>query len=276
MTYYSQIATLLDRIFNGNIAANIPQMASAMKLSESHFRQIFKDYVGISPKRFCQFIRLRQTQTLLDQEKPLLEISEQIDLSSPSRLQDLYKSITAMTPDHWRRKGAGLILETCPIQTILGSCLIATSDLGICFLGFATENHPFEAVYQELQKQFSEAQFQENLSKKSELEQQIHLYLTQKKRPKVHLIGTNFQLKIWQALLEIPEGDFTNYQQVSKFIDNPKAQRAVGHAIGQNPISLLIPCHRVITKSGLIHNYRWGTAQKEKLLHLEQIYKDTL
>ena len=248
----------------------LDQIAESAHLSKYHFNRLFKRWAGISPVQFLQFLTLGYTKQKLSESKNILDTSLEAGLSGPSRLHDLFVTFEAMTPGEFKQMGAGLTIEHGFHFTPFGECLIATTDRGICHLGFV-ENDDRSTAISQLQQNWPEAILVENQANtKSIVTRIFRLEHPRESRP-FHLLlkGTNFQVNIWRALLTIPKGRILSYQDIAAYIGRPKAFRAVANAIAINPVGYLIPCHRVIAKSGKIHRYRWGTARKKAILGWE-------
>jgi AraC family transcriptional regulator of adaptative response/methylated-DNA-[protein]-cysteine methyltransferase len=240
-------------------------IAAHVNLSPFHFQRVFKEWAGVSPKQFMQFLNIEHAKSLLNHE-PTTDITYSVGLSSPGRLHDLFVSIEAMTPAEFRDGGKGLAINYSFHTSKFGDYLIASTSRGICALSFIESK---ETALAELTQKWSGA----TLTEGSDAYQQTVIdYLTHhlpgKDKIKLHLKGTNFQLKVWQALLNIPEGALRSYAQLATSIDS-KAFRAVGTAISDNPVAFVIPCHRVINSIGRIGNYRWGKERKMSMIGWE-------
>jgi AraC family transcriptional regulator, regulatory protein of adaptative response / methylated-DNA-[protein]-cysteine methyltransferase len=253
----------------------LAEIASAVGLSEYHFQRLFTRWAGISPKRFMQFLTKEQAKELLNKSENLLDTTHQIGLSSLGRLHDLFVSTEAVTPGEYKSHGAGVNIHYGIHVTPFGKCLIATTERGICNLGFIDSSEG--KAIDNLVEQWKHAAMIEDYQATAPLVNRIFLDREagspsfDKLNPtlKLHLRGTNFQIKVWEALLNIPTGALTTYEQIATQIGNPRAVRAVGSAIGDNPIAYLIPCHRVIRKSGEFGNYLYGSARKKAILARE-------
>jgi len=245
----------------------LDEIAAAIGLSEFHFQRIFTRWTGISPKRFMQFLTKEHAKELLNKSENLLDTTHQIGLSSLGRLHDLFVSTEAVTPGEYRSGGAGLTIHYGIHLTPFGKCLIATTERGICNLGFvdASEGQAID----HLVASWNQARMIEDYQATAPLVTRIFSALAPGSPLKIHLRGTNFQIKVWEALLRIPTGALTTYEHIARQIGNPRALRAVGTAVGHNPIAYLIPCHRVIRKSGEFGNYLYGSARKKVILAKE-------
>lgn len=249
----------------GEVAANIG-------LSEYHFQRLFTRWAGVSPKRFIQFLTKEGAKSLLDQSENLLDTTHQVGLSSLGRLHDLFVTAEAVTPGEYKSRGAGVTIHYGIHPTPFGKCLIATTERGICHLSFVLTSEG-DAI-DNLVADWKQARMLEDHQSTVHLIEPIFdLRYSHRGKPlNVHLRGTNFQLKVWEALLQIPAGEVTTYAGIASRIGNPNATRAVGTAVGHNPIAVLIPCHRVIRKVGEFGNYRYGALRKKALLAREYSY----
>ena len=255
----------------------LDEIADSVHLSKYHFNRIFKRWAGIGPVQFLQFITLDYTKTKLARSKSLLDTSLDVGLSGPSRLHDLFVTFDAMTPGDFKKQGDGLKIEYCFCGSPFGECLIATTERGICHFGFVQKNNRSEALNQ-LYETWPGALFCENSQPIDPLINRVfNLDQTDESRPFNILIkGTNFQINVWKALLQIPSGNVVSYQDIAAYIGRPKAFRAVASAIAINPVAYLIPCHRVIAKSGKIHQYRWGSSRKKAIVGWEAAKKNAI
>ena len=245
----------------------LDEIASAIGLSEYHFQRLFTRWAGISPKRFMQFLTKEHAKDLLARSENLLETTHQVGLSSLGRLHDLFVNAEAVTPGEYKSHGAGLTIHYGLHLTPFGKCLIATTERGVCHLSFVetSEGNAIDTLVAD----WNQAEMIEDYRTTAPLIDRIFSTPTPDTPLKLHLRGTNFQIKVWEALLHIPTGSLTTYEQIAAQIGNPNALRAVGTAVGHNPIAVLIPCHRVIRKSGEFGNYRYGPARKKALLAKE-------
>jgi len=243
----------------------LSEIASAVGLSEYHFQRIFSRWAGISPKRFLQFLTKEGAKELLAQSENLLDTTYEVGLSSLGRLHDLFVTTEAVTPGEYKSGGAGVTIRYGLHDTPFGKTLIGTTERGICHLGFVGKSEG-DAV-DSLVASWPEAQMIEDSRSTASLVEPIFDLSQRGNTPlRLHLRGTNFQLKVWEALLRIPPGAVTSYEGLAAQAGRPRASRAVGTALGRNPIAVLIPCHRVIRKLGEFGNYRYGAARKKALL----------
>ncbi|MEW6030186.1 MAG: methylated-DNA--[protein]-cysteine S-methyltransferase [Chloroflexota bacterium] len=253
---------------NAQRQPELGEVAGAVGLSEFHFQRLFTRWVGISPKRFLQFVTREQAKVLLDRSENLLDTTFQVGLSSLGRLHDLFVTTEAVTPGEYKSRGAGLTIRYGLHPTPFGKCLIGLTDRGICHLGFVqtSEGDAVDA----LTADWRQARMIEDYNATAPLVEPIFDLNRRRDRPlQLHLRGTNFQIKVWEALLRIPAGSVTTYGHIASLIGHPGAMRAVGHAVGQNPVPVLIPCHRVIRQMGEFGGYRYGSARKKALIGWE-------
>lgn len=259
----------------------LAELAHHVGLSESHFQKLFSRWAGISPKRFVQVQTLERAKSLLAESRPVLDVAWESGLSGGGRLHDLFVSLEAMTPGEYKAGGAGLEIRTGFHDTPFGECLIGVTERGVCHLAFTSGEGT--AAREELRARWPNAAFRDEVR-----ETRLHVdhvfgaidgtpglasgadTVDGLPRPLPLLVrGTNFQVKVWNALLRIPPGAVTTYEVVAAAIGAPSAIRAVGTAIGQNPVAWLIPCHRVIRKTGSLGGYRWGLPRKRSMLAWE-------
>jgi len=241
------------------------EIAQHLNMSDFHLQRTFKEWVGISPKRFLQFLTIDYARQLLKESRSVLDATFESGLSSPARMHDLFITIDAVTPGEFKQLGRGLQIFFGIHPSPFGHCVIAVTQRGLCFMGFYSDvlNNDFMI---DMKSRFPEATFIENTQKTAPYFDSIFNMHTTNKKLTLFLKGTNFQIKVWEALLKIPEGSVFSYSDISKAIGRPKANQAVGNAVGANPVSYLIPCHRVIQNMGIIGNYHWGSARKKAML----------
>jgi AraC family transcriptional regulator, regulatory protein of adaptative response / methylated-DNA-[protein]-cysteine methyltransferase len=253
---------------------SLDQIAAGAGLSPFHFQRLFRRWAGISPKRFMQFLTANTAERLLHESRSLLDVTDEAGLSSPGRLHDLMVTIHAVTPGQLKNHGAGLTIRFGVHPSPFGECLLAVTERGICWLSFIDPRDRDVAVA-DLRHYWDGAILQERPQATRPLAERIFRPSRRAAGapapPAIDLFvqGTNFQIKVWEALLAIPPGAVASYQEIARRIGAPHATRAVGTAIGHNPVSYLIPCHRVIRKSGAIGNYGGGVARKKALLGWE-------
>jgi len=254
---------------------SLSEMAQRVNLSEYHFQRLFSRWAGISPKRFMQYLTKEQAKHLLTQSKDLLSVSHATGLSGPSRLHDLFVTCEAVTPGEYKQQGEGVEIRYGIHPSPFGECLVALTDRGICNLMFV-QDHERDAAITFLRDNWPAAEFIEDYGgTRVVIDQMMELFQTRSSTTlRLFLSGTNFQIKVWEALLQILPGSVVSYEDVAIHIGMPGASRAVGNAISRNPIPVLIPCHRVIRKSGEFGNYRWGASRKKALLGWEMAKVD--
>ena len=244
----------------------IEEIADHVHLSEYHFERLFKDWAGVSPKKFLQYITLNELKKKIDQVRNISELSEIAGLSSQSRVYDLFVTIESVTPNEYKTKGGGINIGYGIHQSPFGSCFIANTSRGICALEFI-DSSP-EKVVSRFKHKWPNAVIVENNDVTSSLIDSI--FYNKQQHFKALLSGTRFQIKVWEALLNIPFGQLETYSSIAGRIGNVKASRAVGSAIGRNNIAFLIPCHRVIQSLGGLGGYKWGEARKLSMIGYEQ------
>lgn len=245
-------------------------VAQHIGLSDYHFQRLFTRWAGISPKRFLQYLTVEYAKSKITQTKNLLDLTLDVGLSSPGRLHDLFVNLEAMSLGEFKAGGAGLQIRYGIHDTPFGQALIATTARGVCNLHFldAIDEQTAEQI---LRLEWAKAE----IIRDQQATQPLHSLIFdptvfRNQQPLTLLVkGTNFQIQVWRALLSVPFGGITTYQTVADLIDRPTASRAVGNAIGSNPIGYLIPCHRVIRESGKLGGYRWGVERKTAILGWE-------
>ena len=248
----------------------LDQIAESTHLSKYYFDRLFKRWAGISPIQFLQFLTLEHTKQKLAESRSLLDASLEAGLSGPGRLHDLFVSFEAITPGEFKQMGAGLKMEYGFHPTPFGTCFLAVTDRGISHLSFVDGDDQAMALSR-FQKSWPEATLAENQAGTGSMVNRIFSVDHPHESRPFHLLlkGTNFQVSVWRALLTIPRGNVVSYQDIAAYIGRPKAFRAVASAVAGNPVGYLIPCHRVIAKSGRIHQYRWGSVRKKAILGWE-------
>lgn len=249
---------------------DLDDLARRAGYEPTHFQKMFTRMVGVSPKKLNQYMSARYARDLLIEGHSTLDVAYNTGLSGNGRLFDLMVNVEAATPGEVQKKGRGLHIRYGFHPSPMGCILIAETTRGICWLGFVVDedrNVPLRRLF----AYWPLADFSEDENGTRQTAERMLDIWRGKKAPKldIHLYGTNFQIQVWRALLKIPCGGAVSYQGVASYIGKPKASRAVGGAVGANPISLLIPCHRVIQSTGIIENYGWGTPRKKLILSLE-------
>ena len=247
---------------------SLEEVAAHIGLSGFHFQRLFTRWAGVSPKRFLQFLTKEGAKELLNRSENLLDITHGVGLSSLGRLHDLFVTTEAVSPGEYKTRGEGVTIRYGLHASPFGTCLVAVTGRGICHLGFvqSTEGDALDV----LTAAWKNARMIEDHKSTKPLVGQI-FDASARGRLNLHLRGTNFQLKVWEALLQIPAGMATTYEGLAERIGHPAASRAVGSAVGHNPIAVLIPCHRVIRKVGEFGNYRYGSTRKMALLAYESL-----
>jgi len=249
---------------------SLDEVAEQIGLSSFHFQRLFKSWAGVSPKRFLQYLTVENAKKLLRDSVSVLDAALDVGLSGPGRLHDLFVNVEAMTPGEFKTQGKDLIIRYGLYSTPFGECLLAVTPRGICRLAFV-DPETRSRVLDELREAWKGSTLIEDQSSGQAIVEQI--FGQDRGKPqtplKVVLKGTNFQIKVWEALLKIPEGTAVSYGSLARAVGRPKAHRAVGTAAGHNPIGYLIPCHRVLRANGDIGGYHWGTARKRAILARE-------
>ena len=246
----------------------LEQAAEHVNLSSYHFQRMFSNWAGVSPKQFLRYINITHAKKLLKEDKAsLLDTTYELGLSSTSRLHDLFIDIEGMTPGEYKNGGENLSINYSFVESPFGKTIVASTTKGICYIAFVNDE---ESSLKLLKNQYPNAQYQKH---RDQMQQNAILVFTQDwsrlDKIKLHIKGTDFQLKVWQALLTIPMGKLSTYSNIASKINNPKASRAVGSAIGDNPVAFLIPCHRVIKSTGLLGQYHWGCDRKAAMIGWE-------
>jgi AraC family transcriptional regulator, regulatory protein of adaptative response / methylated-DNA-[protein]-cysteine methyltransferase len=266
---YQRIAAAIEYInLNFRNQPDLDEVAEKVHLSPYHFQRLFTEWAGTSPKKFLQYISVEHAKSLLKEKQiTLFEAAYETGLSGTSRLHDLFINIEGMTPAEYKNGGKNLSINYSSADTPFGQVIVASTPKGICYMAFEDEQN--KAV-SELFRRFPNASVTNQFS----LAHANALSIFQNdwsklNRIKLHLKGSDFQLKVWSSLLKIPMGEVTTYGSIARRIDSANASRAVGSAIGANPVAFLIPCHRVIQSTGIFGGYMWGTTRKTAILGWE-------
>ncbi len=267
--YYDRIAEAIIYIKkNFKDQPSLDEIAERVHISPFHFQRLFTDWAGVSPKKFLQYTSVEYAKRILkNQKSTLFDATYQTGLSSTGRLHDLFVKIEGMTPGEYKNGGQNLAINYSYAESPFGKILVASTSKGICHMSFADDE---KKAFKVLQQQFSNANFKQMVDRI----QQNALFIFNRdwkelNQVKLHLKGTDFQLKVWDTLLKIPKGGLSTYGTIAKMIDKPKASRAVGTAIGNNPVAFLIPCHRVIQSTGDFGQYHWGSVRKTAMIGWE-------
>ena len=271
--HYHVIRRALDAIDQSPTPLTLDGLAAAMNMSPAHFQRVFSRWVGVSPKRYQQYLRLDHAKTMLAENFTTLATADAVGLSGSGRLHDLFLKWEAMSPGDYAKGGADLYIFWGWFESPFGPSIVMGTDKGICGLGFADEMGA-DAAMHDLLRRWPNARFAENPARlKPWVDTAFGVTPTDDKAP-LYLIGAPFQLKVWEALLSIPSGHVTSYSDIAQSIGAPRAVRAVGTAVGRNPVSWLIPCHRALRKSGALGGYHWGLPVKRALLAWESARED--
>lgn len=266
---YERIAEAITYIkTNFKDQPNLELLAEKLNISPFHFQRIFTEWAGTSPKKFLQFISISHAKQLLKNEHATLtETAFETGLSSSSRLHDLFINIEGMTPAEYKNGGKNLVINYSFSITNFGNIIVASTLKGICYMAFYEDEN---LAYSNLKALYPNANF---IQKNDEFQHNALLFFqndfSKVDQIKLHLKCTDFQLKVWEALLKIPKGQLVTYGTIANKIEHPKASRAVGTAIGSNPVAFLIPCHRVIQSTGEFGGYRWGNTRKTAIIGWE-------
>ncbi len=266
--HYAVIARALT-VIDAEPSLTLEALAARMGMSAAHFQRVFSAWVGVSPKRYQQYLTLDHAKNLLADRFTVLDTAHAAGLSGPSRLHDLFLTWEAMSPGDYAKGGAGLVIYWGWFDSPFGPAVVMGTARGICGMGFAADMGEAAAL-EDLVARWPNATF---VGDKEMLRPWVQQALGGQAAP-LYLIGAPFQIKVWEALLRIPSGQVTTYSQLAGAVGAPKAVRAVGTAVGRNPISLLIPCHRALRKSGGLGGYHWGLPVKRAILAWEAARKD--
>ncbi|CAJ1867713.1 MULTISPECIES: bifunctional transcriptional activator/DNA repair enzyme AdaA [Aeromonas] len=266
MSEYARIADAIRFIASQvERQPTLDEIAAHVHLSPFHFQRLFSRWAGVTPKRYLQVLTLERAKALLQESRPLLEVADTLGLSSGSRLYDHFVQLEAVTPGEYKQHGAGLVIDHGVHDTPFGQAFVALTPRGVCNFSFLDEKAP-DAPLANLARNWPEAELREAPSRTQGV---IHTMFEGSKAPdrpiSLHVSGTNFQISVWRALLQIPPAKVVSYAQVANAIGNPKAARAVGLAVGANPVALMIPCHRVIQQNGKLGGYHWGETRKQAI-----------
>ena len=257
---------------NAHTQPELGEIAASLNLSEYHFQRLFTRWAGISPKRFLQYLTKENAKQLLASSTTLLEATYEAGLSSLGRLHDLFIQCEAVTPGEYKSRGQGIQIAHGFHASPFGECLLAITGRGICYLAFVDGSR--SSALAQLKRDWSNATLTEDPVRTAPIVDQIFT-----RHPgtslTLHLRGTNFQIKVWEALLRLSPGQVTSYESLAEQVCTSRASRAVGNAVARNPIAYLIPCHRVLQKTGNFGNYRYGPARKKAILGWEMAQTNT-
>lgn len=262
--HYQVIARALAAIDAGGPGLTLEDLAARMGMSAAHFQRVFSQWVGVSPKRYQQYLVLDHARAMLAARHSVLETSLASGLSGGGRLHDLFLTWEAMSPGDYAKGGAGVQVGWAWVDSPFGPALVMATARGICGMGFAAEQ-PADAVLEDQRRRWPKAQFVEDAARVAPLAAAAF----GGKGAALHLMGAPFQIKVWEALLSVPSGHVTTYSDIARAIGHPAAVRAVGTAVGRNPVGFLIPCHRALRKSGALGGYHWGLGVKRAMLAWE-------
>jgi AraC family transcriptional regulator of adaptative response/methylated-DNA-[protein]-cysteine methyltransferase len=247
----------------------LDEVARSVYLSEFHFQRLFRRWVGISPKRFLQFLTIEHAKRRLDECRSVLDATYDAGLSSPGRLHDLFVTLEAVTPGEYKQKGAGVRISYGFHDTPFGTALLGATERGLCCLAFVDEGGEGGAI-DELRERWPLSDLDEDARKTAELARRIFAPQQRDDRPiPLFVQGTNHQVRVWEALLRVPAGALVSYEQLAAAAGKPEAIRAVAGAVARNQVAFVIPCHRVIRKLGAFGGYRWGSERKRAMLGWE-------
>jgi AraC family transcriptional regulator, regulatory protein of adaptative response / methylated-DNA-[protein]-cysteine methyltransferase len=266
---YNRIAEAIEYIqTNFKQQPSLDEVAAKIHVSPFHFQKLFTDWAGVSPKKFLQYISVQHAKSILkDKQATLFDAAFETGLSGTGRLHDLFIRIEGMTPGEFKNGGENLSINYSYAESPFGNIVVASTNKGICYMAFADDE---QKALTGLQQHFPNASCTQML----DIMQQHALYIfthnwSKLHQIKLHLKGTGFQLKVWETLLKIPMGQLATYGSIAAKIKNPNASRAVGTAIGSNPVAFLIPCHRVIQSTGTLGGYMWGPTRKTAIIGWE-------
>lgn len=256
---------------------SLEDVAAHVHLSPFHFHRVFCKWAGTTPKRFLQALTLERSKRMLKEEGSLMDVSLSMGLSGGSRLYDHFVKLEAVTPGEYRNGGQGVTIQYGVNETPFGKIFVAMTPRGVCRIEFLGSRSSDEILV-DIGKDWPKGSLVQNDNATNYVANVLFSRLKdgQSNPLSLHVMGTNFQVAVWRALLRIPSGQLASYSQIANALGYPKASRAVGNAVGSNPVAMLIPCHRVIQKSGAIGGYRWGSTKKEMIQAWELLRGDPL
>ena len=253
---------------------SLDEIADHVHVSKYHFQRVFTRWAGLSPKKFIQYLTVSHAKKLLAQSKSVLDVTYEVGLSSPGRLHDLFVNFEALSPGEYKLRGRGMRIEYGFSSSPFGLCLLARTERGICWMSFLSDDNRSGAL-SDMFRNWDGAECVENRKLVQSLAERVFEPYGGERGAglKLYLRGSNFQVKVWEALLAVPFGLLVSYGDIAAKIGCPSASRAVGSAVGSNPVALLIPCHRVIRETGVIGQYRWGETRKKLLIGWEAAHR---
>ncbi|EQA46124.1 methylated-DNA--[protein]-cysteine S-methyltransferase [Leptospira broomii serovar Hurstbridge str. 5399] len=264
--YYEMVARVIeyiDSVFPEQ--PDVIELASVAGLSEYHFTRIFSEWAGLPPKRYLQFLRREYAKEILQKSSNSLDAALSLGMNGTGRLHDLFVTTEAVTPGQWKTNGKDLKIRYGFHPSPFGKMFAAKTDKGICELHFV-DDLTISEIDQTFRKKWENAELIEDATATQELDE---LFEPSRNRIKIHLFGTNFQVKVWEALMSIPEGSLISYEDLAERTGSKQSVRAVASAVAKNPLAYLIPCHRVIRKTGVLNRYRWGATRKAAIIAYE-------
>lgn len=272
--HYGVMRRAIELIDQGDEVLSLEELAKQMNMSPTHFQRVFSRWVGVSPKKFQQYLALGHAKALLHDRFTTLEAAHSVGLSGTGRLHDLFVRWEAMSPGEYARHGKGLVIYWGWFESPFGPALVMGTDKGICGMGFAAETGA-EPAMEDLISRWPKAEFIEDPMRLRPWVLNVFGAASDRLEPTpLYLTGAPLQIKVWEALLRIPSGHVTTYAEIAEAIGNPRAVRAVGTAVGRNPVSWVIPCHRALRKSGGLGGYHWGLPVKRAMLAYEAARAD--
>ncbi|WP_417435440.1 bifunctional transcriptional activator/DNA repair enzyme AdaA [Idiomarina abyssalis] len=256
---------------------SLEDVAAHVHLSPFHFHRMFCKWAGTTPKRFLQALTLERSKRMLKEEDSLMDVSLRMGLSGGSRLYDHFVKLEAVTPGEYRNGGQGITIQYGVNETPFGKIFVAMTPRGVCRIEFLGSRSADEILV-DIGKDWPKASLAQNNNATNYVANVLFSRLKDgESNPlSLHVMGTNFQVAVWRALLRIPPGQLASYSQIANALGYPKASRAVGNAVGSNPVAMLIPCHRVIQKSGALGGYRWGSTKKEMIQAWEFLHEESV
>ena len=263
--HYGVMRRAIDVLDNADAQISLDDIAAQMNMSPAHFQRVFSRWVGVSPKRYQQYLALGHAKAVLAERFTTLEAAMSAGLSGTGRLHDLFLRWEAMSPGAYAKGGEGLTIRYGWLPSPFGEALVMATEKGICGLAFTAE-HGRDWAWQDMCARWPKATFVED---PGAVQDWAEAAFAQSGEAALHLIGAPVQIKVWEALLRIPSGHVSTYSEIAGSIGNPRAVRAVGTAVGRNPVSWLIPCHRALRKSGALGGYHWGLPMKRVMLAYE-------